>query len=65
MSIDRLAFETSVTWTPGVVPGPPIPPVRFQMIQLSMVPKSRSPASAFSRAPRTLSRSQRSLGPEK
>ncbi len=56
----RDAFETSVTCTP-----PLTPPVRFQMHQVSMLPNTRSPASAFSRAPGTLSRIQRILGPEK
>jgi hypothetical protein len=55
----RLAFETSVTCTPLA------PPVRFQMTQLSIVPNSRSPASALCRAPGMLSSSQRILGPEK
>ncbi|GIU98565.1 MAG: hypothetical protein KatS3mg014_0181 [Actinomycetota bacterium] len=41
MSIVRLAFETSVTWTP-----PSGPPVRFQMHQVSMLPNSSSPFSA-------------------
>ena len=41
------------------------PPVRFQTSQLSMVPNRTSPASAFSRAPGTLSSSQRSFSPEK
>ena len=56
----RLALVTSVTCTP-----PLTPPVRFQMNQVSMVPNSRSPASAVARAPGTLSRIQRTLGPEK
>ena len=56
----RLALVTSVTCTP-----PLTPPVRFQMHQVSMLPNTRSPASAFSRAPSTLSRIQRTLGPEK
>jgi hypothetical protein len=43
----RLAFVTSVTWTP-----PSTPPVRFQMSQLSIVPNSSSPASARARNPR-------------
>ena len=47
----REALVTSVTWTP-----PFTPPVRFQTTQESVLPKSRSPASAFSRAPSTLSR---------
>lgn len=51
MSMVREALVTSVTWTPpigaaGEVPDP----------QVSVLPKRRSPASAFSRAPSTLSR---------
>src|ERR1035437_10047564 len=75
ISIDRLAFVTSVTWTaarpadlPAASPGasaPPAPPVRFQMSQLSIVPKRRSPASALALAPGTLSRIQAIFGPEK
>jgi hypothetical protein len=42
-----------------------LPPVSFQISQLSMVPKASLPASAFSRAPSTLSSSQASLEPEK
>ena len=42
ISIVRLALVTSVTWTP-----PLVPPVRFQMHQVSMLPNSRSPASAL------------------
>ena len=60
ISIVRLALVTSVTWTP-----PFGPPVRFQITHVSGVPKSRSPASARARAPGTLSRIQRILGPEK
>ena len=60
MSIVRLAFVTSVMCSP-----PSVPPVRFQMSQVSMLPKARSPASARSRAPSTLSRIQRTFGPEK
>ena len=60
ISIVRLALVTSVTWTP-----PSTPPVRFQMHQVSMLPNSRSPASAFARAPSTLSRIHLTLGPEK
>ena len=41
------------------------PPVSFQISQVSMVPKASSPRSARSRAPGTLSSSQRSLLPEK
>ena len=53
----RLAFETSVTWT--------APAVRFQMTHVSGEPNSRSPRSAFSRAPGTLSRIQRIFGASK
>ncbi len=60
ISMVRLALETSVTWTP-----PSTPPVRFQMHQVSMLPKSRSPASARARAPATFSRIHLTLGPEK
>ncbi len=60
MSIVRLAFVTSVMWMP-----PSVPPVRFQMHHVSMLPNTRSPASAFSRAPSTFSRIQRTFGPEK
>jgi hypothetical protein len=56
----RLAFVTSVMWSP-----PSGPPVRFQISQVSMLPNSRSPESARSAAPSTLSRIQRILGPEK
>ena len=56
----RLAFVTSVMCRP-----PSLPPVRFQMTQVSMLPNSRSPDSAFSRAPSTLSRIHRTFGPEK
>ena len=42
-----------------------MPPVRFQISQVSMLPNSRSPESARSAAPSTLSRSQRIFGPEK
>jgi hypothetical protein len=41
------------------------PPVRFQISQLSMVPKASSPASARARAPSTLSSSHAILVPEK
>ena len=60
ISIVRLAFVTSVTWLP-----PSVPPVRFQMHQVSMLPNISSPASARSRAPSTLSRIQRTFVPEK
>ena len=56
----RLAFVTSVMWRP-----PSVPPVRFQMSQVSMLPNTRSPDSARSRTPSTLSRIQRTFGPEK
>ena len=60
ISMVRLALVTSVMCSP-----PLVPPVRFQMHQVSMLPNTRSPASALSRAPSTLSRIQRTLGPEK
>ena len=60
ISIVRLALVTSVMCWP-----PSVPPVRFQISQVSMLPNTRSPASAFSRAPSTLSRIQRTFGPEK
>ncbi len=56
----RLALVTSVTCLP-----PLGPPVRFQMHQVSMFPKSTSPFSALARAPSTLSRIHLILGPEK
>ena len=60
ISIVRLALVTSVMCRP-----PSVPPVRFQMSQVSMLPNSRSPDSAFVGAPSTLSRIQRIFGPEK
>ena len=60
MSMVREALVTSVACTP-----PAVPPVRFHSTQVSMVPMSRSPASARSRAPSTFSRIQATLGPEK
>ena len=60
ISIVRLAFVTSVMCSP-----PSVPPVRFQISHVSMLPNSRSPDSALSRAPSTLSSVQRILGPEK
>ena len=60
ISIVRLAFVGSVMCRP-----PSVPPVRFQRIQVSMLPNSRSPESAFAAAPSTLSSSQRIFGPEK
>ena len=60
ISIVRLAFVTSVMCRP-----PSVPPVRFQITQVSMLPNSRSPESALSAAPSTLSRIQRIFGPEK
>ena len=53
----RLAFVTSVMWSP-----PSVPPVRFQITQVSMLPNSRSPDSAFSCAPSTLSSDPADLG---
>src|SRR5436190_5744686 len=61
ISMVRLAFVTSVTCTPPLS----APPVRFHRTQVSMLPNTRSPASAFARAPSTLSRIHRTLGPEK
>ena len=51
---------TSVTCTP-----PSVPPVRFQITQVSIVPNRMSPRSARSRSPSTLSSSQRTFGPAK
>ncbi|GMA86562.1 hypothetical protein GCM10025868_18120 [Angustibacter aerolatus] len=56
----REAFVTSVTCSP-----PSTPPVMFHTSQLSIVPISRSPASARSRAPSTWSSTQRTLGAAK
>ncbi|SHU59440.1 Uncharacterised protein [Mycobacteroides abscessus subsp. abscessus] len=56
----RLAFVTSVTCTPLRTP-----PVRFQITQLSGVPKSASPFSASRRTPSTFSRIHCSFPPEK
>ena len=56
-SIVREALVTSVTCV--------LPPVSCQISQLSTVPNASSPRSAVVRAPGTLSRSQRSLVPEK
>ena len=42
ISIVRLAFVTSVMCSP-----PSVPPVRFQITQVSMLPNSRSPDSAL------------------
>ncbi|MNC61830.1 hypothetical protein D3C75_1117990 [compost metagenome] len=53
----RDALDGSVTWT--------LPPVSFQISQVSMVPKSNSPRSAFSRTPSTSSSSHLILVPEK
>ena len=60
MSIVREALVTSVTCTP-----PSMPPVMFHSTQASVLPNARSPASAFAWAPSTLSRIQRTFGPEK
>ena len=60
MSIVREALVTSVQCTP-----PLTPPVRFHRTQQSVLPKYRSPASARSRAPSTLSRIHLILEPEK
>ena len=56
----REAFVGSVMCRP-----PSGPPVMFQISQVSMLPNTRSPASAFSRAPSTFSRIQTTFGPEK
>ena len=60
ISIVRLALVGSVTWTP-----PSTPPVRFHSSQVSVLPKTASPASAASRTPSTLSRIHWILPPEK
>jgi hypothetical protein len=60
MSIVRLAFVTSVTCAP-----PSTPPVRFQIAQVSMVPKIASPRSAAARTPSICSRIHWNLPPEK
>ena len=60
MSMVREAFVTSVQWTP-----PLTPPVMFHRTHESVLPNSRSPASARSRAPSTLSRIHLILEPEK
>jgi hypothetical protein len=60
ISIVRLALVTSVMCWP-----PSTPPVRFHRHQVSMLPNTRSPDSAFSRAPSTFSRIHRTFGPEK
>jgi len=60
INIVRLALVTSVMWTP-----PLGPPVSHQMTQVSMLPKTASPRSAAALASGTLSRIQRTLGPEK
>ena len=56
-SMVRLALLTSVTWR--------APCVRFQMSQLSTVPKASSPRSAWARAPGTWLSSHCSLVAEK
>ena len=60
ISMVREALVTSVTCAP-----PFTPPVRFHSTQVSMVPIARSPASARSLAPSTLSRIHLTFGPEK
>src|SRR5699024_5067867 len=60
MSIVREALVTSVMWIP-----PFTPPVMFHMVQVSVLPNRRSPASALARAPSTLSRIHLIFGPEK
>ena len=59
ISIVRLALVGSVMCSP-----PSLPPVRFQISQVSMLPNSRSPEDARSAAP-VSSRIQRIFGPEK
>ena len=56
----REALVGSVMCSP-----PSVPPVRFHNTQVSMLPNTRSPASALAFAPSTLSKIQRTLGPEK
>ena len=56
----REALVGSVTCTP-----PSTPPVMFHSTHESVLPNARSPASAFSRAPSTLSRIHLTFGPEK
>ena len=56
-SMVREALVASVAWT--------LPPVRFQMSQLSTVPKSSSPRLARAAAPGTCRRIHWSLVPEK
>src|SRR5690606_12419498 len=60
MSRVREALVGSVMWMP-----PSTPPVMFHSNQVSMLPNNRSPFSARSRAPSTLSRIHLILGPEK
>ena len=55
-----LAFVTSVIWTP-----PRGPPVRFQMIHVSMVPNTASPLPAAFRISGYFSSSHLIFGPEK
>ena len=60
ISMVRLAFVGSVTCWP-----PLTPPVRFQMTQQSVLPKTASPRSAAARTPSTFSRIHWILPPEK
>ena len=60
MSMVREALVTSVRCTP-----PSVPPVMFHSTQVSVLPNMRSPRSAASRAPSTLSRIHLTFGPEK
>ena len=60
MSIVRLALVTSVTCRP-----PSVPPVRFQISQVSVLPKTASPRSAAARTPSTFSRIHCTLPAEK
>ena len=65
-SVSRSISRVREALVGSVMCRPPwTPPVMFQTTQVSMLPKTRSPASAFSRAPSTLSRIQRTFGPEK
>ena len=66
LSVLRSIINVRDALVGSVMCRPPLtPPVMFQTSQVSMLPNTRSPASAFSRAPSTLSRTQRTFGPEK
>lgn len=60
ISIVREALETSVTWAPLFTP-----PVRFQISQVSTVPKRRRSCCSAAFTFGWLSNSQRSLSAEK